>query len=188
MENVLPSEEEVFYRQIEPIRDGVGSVICAGTSFVVRRRGLEEIGSFVTDALTEDYFTGVRLSAQGYRLIYLDEKLSAGLEPENIAAHATQRLRWTQGTLQAFFIEANPLTIPGLTPIQRLAHLEGLLHWFTSISRVGFLIMPLAYSFLRRNNTPGELSSLLLIFRILLKPRVLFDRNARVRAIAVSKV
>jgi cellulose synthase (UDP-forming) len=148
LENVLTSEEEVFYRQIEPIRDGVGSVICAGTSFVVRRRGLEEIGSFVTDALTEDYFTGVRLSAQGYRLIYLDEKLSAGLEPENIAAHATQRLRWTQGTLQAFFIEANPLTIPGLTPIQRLAHLEGLLHWFTSISRVGFLIMPLAYSFL----------------------------------------
>jgi cellulose synthase (UDP-forming) len=40
----------------------------------------------------------------------------------------------------------------------------------------------------KRNNTPGELSSLLLIFRILLKPRVLFDRNARVRAIAVSKV
>jgi cellulose synthase (UDP-forming) len=49
--------------------------------------------------------------------------------------------------LQAFFLETNPLTIPGLRPIQRLAHLEGLLHWFTSFSRVGFLIMPLAYSF-----------------------------------------
>jgi cellulose synthase (UDP-forming) len=32
--------------------------------------------------------------------------------------------------------------------LQRLAHLEGLLHWFTSISRVGFLLVPLAYSFL----------------------------------------
>lgn len=148
LENVLTSEEEVFYRQIEPIRDGAGSVVCAGTSFVVRRRALEGIGGFVTDSLSEDYFTGIRLSAQGYRLIYLDEKLSAGLAAENIAAHATQRLRWAQGTLQAFFIKANPLTIPGLTPIQRLAHLEGLLHWFTSISRVGFLIMPLAYSFL----------------------------------------
>lgn len=148
LENVLTPEEEVFYRQIQPIRDGAGSVICSGTSFVVRRRALEEAGGFVTDSLSEDYFTGIRLSANGYQLIYLDEKLSAGLAAENIAAHASQRLRWGQGTLQAFFIEANPLTIPGLRPIQRLAHLEGLLHWFTSISRVVFLFMPLAYSFL----------------------------------------
>ena len=148
LENVLTSEEEVFYRQIQPIRDGAGSVICSGTSFVVRRQALESAGGFVTDSLSEDYFTGIRLSARGYRLIYLDEKLSAGLAAENIAAHASQRLRWAQGTLQAFFIPANPLTIPGLKPLQRLAHLEGLLHWFTSISRIGFLIMPLAYSFL----------------------------------------
>jgi cellulose synthase (UDP-forming) len=148
LENVLTPEEEVFYRQIQPIRDGVGSVICSGTSFVVRRKALEETGGFVTDSLSEDYFTGIRLSAKGFRLIYLDEKLSAGLAAENMTAHATQRLRWARGTLQAFFIDANPLTIPGLSPIQRLAHLEGLLHWFTSLSRVGFLLIPLAYSFL----------------------------------------
>ena len=148
LENVLTPEEEVFYRQIQPIRDGAGSIICSGTSFVVRRSALEAVGGFVTDSLSEDYFTGIRLSAKGYRLVYLDEKLSAGLAAENISAHAIQRLRWARGTLQAFFIKANPLTIPGLRPIQRLAHLEGLLHWFTSISRVGFLIIPLAYSFL----------------------------------------
>ena len=149
LEDVLTPEEEVFYRQLQPIKDGAGSVVCAGTSFVVRRQALESIGGFVTDSLSEDYFTGIRLSAKGYRLAYLDEKLSAGLAAENIAAHATQRLRWARGTLQAFFIKSNPLTIPGLTPLQRLAHLEGLLHWFTSISSVFFLLMPLAYAFLR---------------------------------------
>jgi cellulose synthase (UDP-forming) len=148
LENVITPEEEVFYRQIQPIKDGAGSVVCAGTSFVVRRSALESTGGFVTESLSEDYFTGIRLSAQGYKLIYLDEKLSAGLAAENVAAHTTQRIRWAQGTLQAFFIESNPLTIRGLRPIQRLAHFEGLLHWFTSISRVGFLIMPIAYSFL----------------------------------------
>jgi cellulose synthase (UDP-forming) len=148
LENILTPEEEVFYRQIQPIRDGAGSVICAGTSFVIRRSALAEVGGFVTDSLSEDYFTGIRIAAQGYRLIYLDEKLSAGLAAENIAAQAIQRLRWARGTLQAFFIKSNPLTIPGLNPLQRLAHLEGLLHWFTSISRVGFLLVPLAYSFL----------------------------------------
>ncbi len=148
LENVLTPEEEVFYRQLQPIKDGAGSVVCSGTSFVVRRKALESIGGFVTDSLSEDYFTGIRLSAQGYRLAYIDEKLSAGLAAENIAAHATQRLRWARGTLQAFFIKSNPLTIPGLNPLQRLAHLEGLLHWFTSLASVFFLLMPLAYAFL----------------------------------------
>lgn len=148
LEDILTPEEEVFYRQIQPIRDGAGSVVCSGTSFVVRRQALKDAGGFVTDSLSEDYFTGIRLSAQGYKLVYLDEKLSAGLAAETIADHASQRLRWARGTLQAFFIEANPLTIPGLTPLQRLAHLEGLLHWFTSFSRVSFLMFPLAYAFL----------------------------------------
>jgi cellulose synthase (UDP-forming) len=148
LESVLTPEEEVFYRQIQPIRDGAGSVICSGTSFVIRRQALEEAGYFVTESLSEDYFTGIRVSAKGYQLVYLDEKLSAGLATENMAAHATQRLRWARGTLQAFFIDANPLTIPGLSPIQRLAHLEGLLHWFTTFSQLGYLLIPLAYSFL----------------------------------------
>jgi cellulose synthase (UDP-forming) len=160
LENILIPEEEVFYRQVQPLRDGVDSVVCAGTSFVVRRSALQESGGFVTESLSEDYFTGIKLSANGYRLIYLDEKLSAGLAAENISAHATQRLRWARGTLQGFFIKSNPLTISGLNLIQRLAHLEGLLHWFTSISRVYFLLMPLAYSFLGVipiRSTPGEL-------------------------------
>ena len=139
----------MLYRQIQPIRDGADSVVCAGTSFVVRRSALQAAGGFVTESLSEDYFTGIRLSAQGYRLIYLDEKLSAGLAAENIAAHATQRIRWAQGTLQAFFIEANPLTIKGLRPLQRIAHLEGLLHWFTTISYFSScLIISYSYRYL----------------------------------------
>ncbi len=120
LENVLTPEEEVFYRQIQPLRDSAGSVVCSGTSFVMRRSALEAVGGFVTDSISEDYFTGIRISALGYGLVYLDEKLSAGLAAENIAAHALQRLRWGRGTLQAFFIKSNP----------------------------GFLLMPLAYSFL----------------------------------------
>ena len=148
LENIVTPDEEIFYRQTQAIKDGAGSVVCAGTSFVVRRSALQETGGFVTESLSEDYFTGINLSARGYRLIYLNEKLSAGLAAENIAAHATQRIRWARGTLQAFFIKSNPLTIPGLSPIQRLAHFEGILNWFSVISRIGFLMMPLAYSFL----------------------------------------
>ena len=109
LEGILTPDEEVFYRQIQPMRDGVGGVVCSGTSFVVRRRALEATGGFVTESLSEDYFTAVRLAAQGNQVIYLDEKLSAGLAAETIAAHVTQRIRWARGTLQAFFYRVESL-------------------------------------------------------------------------------
>ncbi|MFN3360311.1 MAG: glycosyltransferase [Pseudanabaenaceae cyanobacterium] len=148
LENILAPEQESFYRQIQPVRDGTDSVVCAGTSFVLRRSALEEIGGeFVTSSLSEDYFTGVKLSSKGYRLVYLNEKLSAGEAPPDMAAQATQRLRWARGTLQAFFIQENPLLIPGLNWLQRLSHLTGILHWMTSLSRVGFLTIPIFSAF-----------------------------------------
>ncbi|MEM8603439.1 MAG: glycosyltransferase family 2 protein [Cyanobacteria bacterium P01_H01_bin.121] len=138
-------EEEVFFRQIQPVRAGNNAAICVGTSFIVRRSALLAVGGFVTDSLTEDYFTGVKLAALGYQLVYLNQKLSAGLAAENARDHISQRLRWAQGNLQAFFIDSNPLTIPGLTLRQRFAHLGGLLHWLAGAGRLGFLLMPLVY-------------------------------------------
>ena len=157
---VLTPEEEIFYRQIQPMRDGVQGVICAGTSFVVRRAPLEAIGGFVTASLSEDYFTGIELAARGYEVIYLHEKLSAGLAAENMAAHISQRQRWAQGTVQGLFIPSNPLTIPGLNFKQRLAHLEGLLNWFGAWMRVGFLLIPVLIALFRTlpfRATPAEL-------------------------------
>ena len=58
LEGAIPPEEEVFYRLIQPIKDGAGSVVCAGTSFVVRRSTLEAVGGFVTSSLSERLFHG----------------------------------------------------------------------------------------------------------------------------------
>jgi cellulose synthase (UDP-forming) len=160
LSGVLTPEEEIFYRQIQPMRDGVQGVICSGTSLVVRRAPLEAVGGFVTESLSEDYFTGIKLAAQGLEVIYLQEKLSAGLAAENMAAHISQRLRWAQGTLQGLFIDSNPLTIPGLNFKQRLAHLEGLLNWFSAWARVGFLLIPVVvavFNTLPFQSTPAEM-------------------------------
>lgn len=164
LENVLTSEEEVFYRHLQPMKDGAGSVVCAGTSFVARRKALRDIGYFVTDSISEDYFTGVKLSAKGYELVYLDEKLSAGLAAESIGAHIEQRLRWVRGTLQALFIKSNPLTIPGLTLWQRIGHLDGILHWFSCIPKVFFLIFPVVCIFGQLNPVLSTTSEFIYIF------------------------
>ena len=63
LEDVLTPEEEVFYRQIQRVRDGAGAVVCAGTSFVLRRAALPAMGGFVTDAESDAFFAGILLAA-----------------------------------------------------------------------------------------------------------------------------
>lgn len=156
LENDITQEVEVFSRHYQLLRDGLETALCYGSSFLVRRDVLEEIGGFVTESLSEDYFTSVRLSAQGYKVIYLGEILSAGLSAETMSAHIRQRMRWSRGTLQAFFIQENPATIPGLSFWQRVAHLEGIIQWFYNIFKVLFMVFPFAYSFL--NLVPLKMS------------------------------
>ena len=121
MESWLLPDEESFYRWIEPVRDGWGAVVCAGTAFVVRRRALDGIGGFVEGALSEDYVTGIALRAQGWKLLYLQQKLSAGLAAESMEDFVQQRQRWANGTLQSLRLAHGPLRAYGLSPGQRLS-------------------------------------------------------------------
>jgi len=144
LERWLLPDEESFYRWIEPVRQRLGAVVCAGTSFVVRRQALLAVGGFETGTPSEDLATGIRLTAAGWESLFVEEKLSAGLAPLTIAALARQRCRWASGTLQTLRTGANPLRIPGLNPLQRLAFLEGILHWLNVLPQLVLLLMPLS--------------------------------------------
>jgi len=144
LERWLLPDEESFYRWIEPVRQRLGAVVCAGTSFVVRRQALLAVGGFETGTPSEDLATGIRLTAAGWRLLFLPEKLSAGLAPLTLAALARQRCRWASGTLATLRTGANPLRIPGLNPLQRLAFLEGILHWLNVLPQLVLALMPLS--------------------------------------------
>ncbi|WP_411876207.1 glycosyltransferase [Vulcanococcus limneticus] len=144
LERWLMPDEETFYRWVEPVRQGLNAVVCAGTSFVMRRSALLQVGGFETGTPSEDLATGIRLAAAGYRNLFVGEKLSAGLAPFTLAAMARQRCRWASGTLQTLRTGASPFTIPGLKPLQRLAFLEGILHWCNVLPQLLLLLMPLS--------------------------------------------
>jgi cellulose synthase (UDP-forming) len=146
LEDKIPTEVEIFSRYYQPIRDSINTALCYGSSFVIRRQSLIDIGGFVANTLSEDYHTGIRLAAENYQVIYLEESLSAGLSAENIFGHIRQRKRWARGTIQTLFIKENPLIIKGLKWWQRIAHLEGIFQWFNSPIRVILLLLPLAYN------------------------------------------
>jgi cellulose synthase (UDP-forming) len=168
LERWLMPDEESFYRWIQPDRQRLGAVVCAGTSFVMRCKSLEEIGGFETQTASEDLATGIRIIAAGYRGIYVPEKLSAGLAPFTIEAMARQRSRWASGTIQTLRTGANPLTIPGLNPLQRLAFLEGILHWCNVLPQLLLLLVPISIGifgiFPYRIDTGGLLTAVMPFF------------------------
>ncbi|WP_392349347.1 glycosyltransferase [Parasynechococcus sp.] len=148
MERWMLPDEESFYRWIQPVRDGWGAVVCAGTSFVARRSALEQIGGFVEPALSEDFVTGIALRRQGWSLLYLQEKLSAGLAAESMGDFVRQRQRWAAGTLQSLVLPEGPLRAQGLSTAERLAYCEGVVHWINHAPRLVLMLMPLSYGVL----------------------------------------
>ncbi len=160
LKGVLTDEQALFYRHIQPSRDAANAIVCCGSCYAIRRRALDEIGGIPTASITEDLLTSIQLQSRGWRTLYLNEALSAGLAPEDIGAYANQRLRWCQGTIQSLFVGANPFTSSTLTLWQRLHHSLGMLYWFLSFSRIVFLVMPLAYllfGFVPLDTTPRGL-------------------------------
>lgn len=145
---ILPHEQAVFYNIIQPGRDRTNSIVCTGTSIVMRRSSLEDIGGFPTGTIVEDWLAGMLLQACGYKTVYLNELLSIGSAPESLSAYLVQRIRWAEGTLKVLFSRYNPLWISGLTIVQRINHFSGILFWieqgFLSIS----YIAPLCFLFL----------------------------------------
>ena len=148
MERWILPDEESFYRWIEPVRDGWGAVVCAGTSFLARRQALASVGGFAEEALSEDFVTGIALREQGWRLIYLQQKLSAGLAAERMLDFVRQRQRWARGTLQSLRLPHGPLRARHLNWGVRLAYLEGVIHWINNLPRLLLMLMPLSIGLL----------------------------------------
>ncbi len=140
----LPGEQDFFMRYQLRARDRVGAVMYVGSNALFSRAALRELGGFSTGSVTEDVLTGMLLEARGFRGTFVDEVLAVGLAAESFAEMVPQRVRWCRGSLQTARL-ANPLTLPGLTPAQRVQYLSGLLYWFGSLQKLVYLLMPVLY-------------------------------------------
>jgi len=145
LRGALTNEQAVFFGLIQPGRDLVNSVICCGTSFLARRKVLEEIGGIPTQSITEDYVTSLACQALGYRVIYLDKILSAGDAPASMSFFINQRLRWCIGVLQTLFTEYNAFKIKGLSLMQHYYHLLTHINWLMPVIRLVAILMPLTF-------------------------------------------
>ncbi len=109
MQSVIADDQRFFFRHVMPCRDAWGVAFYVGSSAVLRRAAIAEIGGIVDDMATEDQATSVALLARGHRTLYLDEPLSSGLAPESGLAVIEQRKRWCRGGVQLLFKPFGPV-------------------------------------------------------------------------------
>jgi cellulose synthase (UDP-forming) len=139
----VKNEQALFFRSLQAGRDTHNSAFFAGSSGLLRRKPLMEIGGFQTQTITEDIHTSMNLHARGYRSCYLNKVLSAGLMPETFDGYLKQRKRWAMGCIQVL-LRDNPLTKRGLSLAQRIDYFGSIFYFFFGLPRVICLVAPLA--------------------------------------------
>ncbi len=142
----MPSENEMFYGLIQRGMDKWNASFFCGSAAVLRRTALEEVGGFQGVSITEDCETAVDLHASGWRSVYVDRPMIAGLQPETFASFIGQRSRWAQGMMQIMLLKS-PLFRSGLSMPQRLCYMSSMMFWLFPFARLIFLFSPLAYLF-----------------------------------------
>lgn len=139
-----PPENEMFYARILPGLDRWGGAMFCGSAAVLRRAALDEVGGFLGETVTEDAETTLALHAAGWQSLYVDRPMIAGLEPESFMSFIRQRGRWGTGMMQLLILKGAPFR-RGLSLSQRLCYLNSVTFWFFPLTRIIFLVAPLAF-------------------------------------------
>lgn len=140
----IPSENEMFYFNIQHGLDFWNSSFFCGSAAILRRKYLIEAGGIAGKTITEDAETALGLHAKGYNSVYLGYPMVSGLQPQTFTDFINQRIRWAQGMTQILLMK-NPLCQHGLLPYQRLCYLNSSFFWLFAFSRLTFLVAPVCY-------------------------------------------
>jgi cellulose synthase (UDP-forming) len=140
----LPNEQDFFMRTLEAARARFNAVLFVGSNAAFRRTALAAIGGFPTGTITEDAATSLLLQAHGWRGVFIPAIVAEGLAAESLGEFLGQRTRWCRGNIQVAK-RWNPLTLPGLSPMQRLIYLSGTLYWYFGLQKLIYLAAPLAF-------------------------------------------
>ncbi len=119
-------EQSLFYRVVCPGKDRHGAAYWCGSSALLRREALIEIGGVATETIAEDFHTTIRLQRHGWTSRYHDEVLVQGLAPHDLDGYLLQRDRWARGNLAVFTLPESPLRARELRPLQRLSYFVSL--------------------------------------------------------------
>lgn len=144
-EQRIPNEQDYFYKDIQVARTKTNSVIYGGSNTVLRREALESIGGFYTEAITEDFATGLLLEKKQYVSLGTAEPLASGLSPQDLKDLIQQRVRWARGVI-ATGRKMHILLGQGLTFAQKMNYWASVWYWYAPLKRLIYIMSPILYA------------------------------------------
>ena len=144
LERAQPIENSLFHDFIQKGNDTWNATMFCGSSAVMRRSALEEVGGIAIETVTEDAHTSLKLNRRGWKSAFISRPVASGLSTDTLAAHIGQRIRWARGMIQILRLDC-PLLGRGLTLAQRLCFFNAMLHFLHGLPRIIFLLAPLPY-------------------------------------------
>jgi len=144
LDGAVPAEQKLFYHAIQPANDFWNAAFFCGSCAVIRRSAMVGVGGMAEETLTEDAHTALKMHAAGWKSVYLDLPLAAGIATERLAFFVSQRARWARGMAQVFRLD-NPLLKPGLSLAQRLTYFSASWHFLFGVPRLLFVLAPPMY-------------------------------------------
>ena len=156
---IMPTENDLFYKVVQPGLDFWGASFFCGSAALLRRSVLNEIGGISGTTITEDVETTLKAMRHGYRTAFYDRPMVSALQPETFTGFILQRVRWAQGMMQIFMLD-NVWLKSGLTFMQRLLFTNFAFYWLFPVARIILLVMPplfLLFGFRIAVTTPQQL-------------------------------
>ncbi|MBE9139485.1 UDP-forming cellulose synthase catalytic subunit, partial [Nodosilinea sp. LEGE 07088] len=152
----VPVGNELFYKVLQKGNDAWNAAFFCGSAAVVRRSHLRSVGGIATETVTEDCHTSLRLHSLGYRTIYYDKIMVAGLAPEKFSAYVGQQVRWARGMAQILRLE-NPLFNRRLklSLPQRVCYFSATSHFFFGFPRLMYALAPTLFLLFSINSVKG---------------------------------
>lgn len=144
--DTTPPENEMFYSLMHRGLDRWGGAFFCGSAAVLRREALDSVGGISGRTITEDAETAMLIHGKGWRSMYVNHAMVAGLQPETFASFLQQRGRWATGMIQLLLLR-NPFLVRGLGVWQRLCYLNSMSYWVFPVVRLMLLVAPLLYLF-----------------------------------------
>ncbi len=172
----IPGESELFFGVVQDGNDLWNASRFCGSSAVIRRAALNDVGGFAQETATEDAHTSLRLHTHGWNTAYLNLPQTAGHAPQSLSSHIRQRMRWARGMAQ-MLRRGNPLFASGLTLAQRMCYFHAMARSFSALPRLIFLLAPLLYLAFGFTTIPGS-SAAIAAFAL---PHLVFACVARAR-------
>ena len=140
----VPVSNELFYKVVQKGNDFWNATFFCGSAAIVRKKPLLEVGGIAVETVTEDCHTAMRLHERGYKSLYYDKIMVAGLAPETFASYVGQQVRWARGMAQILRLE-NPLFKRSLKLPQRLCYFSATSHFFFGFPRLLYAVAPVLY-------------------------------------------